>query len=69
MDKNYNIKLQKHRRTSLFLASQQEIGFPIMVSAKNRDSAKEIAQAIVRDYYNGNDYMAKQYKYIIEIAE
>lgn len=69
MDKNYNIKLQKHRRTSLLLASQQEIGFPVMVSARNKDSAKEMAQSMVRDYYNGYDYMVKQYKYIIEIAE
>lgn len=69
MDKKYNIKLQKHRRTSLLLASQEEIGFPVMVSAKNKDSAKELAQAMVRDYYNGNDYITKQYKYIIEIAE
>lgn len=66
MNKDYNIKLAKHRRTSLLLASQQEIGFPVIVSARNKDSAKELAQAIVRDYYNGNDYMTKQYKYIIE---
>lgn len=69
MERNYNIKIVKHKRTSLLIDSPQEIGFPVMVSAKNNDSAKELAQAIVRDYYNGNDYMVKQYKYIIEIAE
>jgi hypothetical protein len=62
MEKLYNITFKPHRRTSLLLDKICNV----VVSATNKDSAKELGQAIVRDYYNGNEYMAKQYSYIIE---
>ena len=62
MEKLYNIKFKPHRRSSVLVKT---IG-SVVVSATNKDSAKELGQAIVRDYYNGNDYMVKQYTYIIE---
>lgn len=66
----YNITFKPHRRTSLLVD-------PIpnnIVEAKNKESAKELGQAIVRDYYfekNGwtDDYMTKQYTYIITKEE
>ena len=62
MEKAYNIRFEPHRRTSLLL---EKIPSSI-VYAKNKASAKELGQAIVRDFYNGYEYMVKQYKYIIE---
>lgn len=61
--KKYNIKFQPHKRTSLLL---EKIPSNI-VYAKNKESAKELGQAIVRDFYNGNEYMVRQYKYIIDV--
>lgn len=58
----YNIKFKPHRRTSLIVKKIASC----VVEAKNKDSAKELGEAIVRDEYNGNEYMTKQYTYIIE---
>ena len=66
----YNITFKPHKRTSLLVD-------PIpnnIVEAKNKESAKELGQAIVRDYYfekHGftDDYMTKQYTYIITKEE
>lgn len=63
----YNIKFKPHKRTSLVVDQIPSC----VVEAKNKDSAKELGQAIVRDYYEFNkgykdDYMVKQYTYIIE---
>ena len=62
MDRLYNIKFVPHRRTSLLLKNICSV----VVSAKNKESAKELGQAIVSGFYNGNEYYATQYKYIIE---
>lgn len=62
MNRLYSINFKPHNRTSLLLDKISSV----IVSAKNKESAKELGQAIVRDYYNGNDYMVKQYSYIIE---
>ena len=62
MEKAYSIRFTPHRRTSLLL---EKIPSSI-VYAKNKESAKELGQAIVRDFYNGNEYMVRQYKYVIE---
>lgn len=62
MTKAYNIKFQPHKRANLII---KKIPSSI-VYAKNKESAKELGQAIVRDFYNGDEYMVKQYKYIIE---
>ena len=62
MEKAYSVKFKPHHRTSLVI---EKIPNNI-VYAKNKASAKELAQAIVRDFYNGNEYMVKQYSYIIE---
>lgn len=61
--KAYNIKFEPHQRASLILEHIE----PNIVYAKNKESAKELAQAIVRDFYNGNEYMIKQYKYIVTV--
>lgn len=62
MEKAYSIIFKPHKRASLLL---KKIPTSI-VYAKNKTSAKELGQAIVRDFYNGDEYMVKQYKYIIE---
>ncbi len=62
MERAYNVNFKPHHRTSLFL---EKIS-PCIVYATNKESAKELAQAIVRDMFNGSDYMTKQYSYIIE---
>lgn len=62
MNRLYNISFKPHKRTSLLLDKICSV----VVSASSKESAKELGQAIVRDYYNGNDYMVKQYSYIIE---
>jgi len=62
MERAYNIKFKPHRRTSLLV---KQIG-DCIVYATNKESAKELGQAIVRDFYNGNEYMVKQYTYIID---
>ena len=62
MKKAYSIRFTPHRRTSLLL---EKIPSSI-VYANNKESAKELGQAIVRDFYNGNEYMVRQYKYVIE---
>lgn len=62
MEKLYTIKFKPHRRTSILLKNIPSA----VVSAKNKESAKELGQAIVRDFYNGNEYYEKQYSYIIE---
>lgn len=64
-EKAYNIKFKPHHRTSLSVDRIPDC----IVFATNKDSAKELGQAIVRDYYNGSDYMVKQYTYIIEREE
>lgn len=61
MERAYNITFKKHHRTSLWLKDIPNC----IVYAKNKDSAKELGQAIVRDLYKGNEYMVKQYSYII----
>jgi hypothetical protein len=65
MERRYTIKFKPHRRTSVLLKNICSV----VVSAKNKESAKELGQAIVRDFYNGNDYYTKQYTYIIEREE
>lgn len=65
MKRRYTIKFKPHRRTSVLLKNISSV----VVSAKNKESAKELGQAIVRDFYNGNDYYTKQYIYIIEREE
>ena len=65
MNKLYNITFKPHNRSSLLLDKICSV----VVSAKNKDSAKELGQAIVRDHYNGDEYMVKQYTYIIEREE
>lgn len=62
MEKAYNITFKPHRRASLVL---KQIASCI-VYATNKPSAKELGQAIVRDIYNGDEYMVNQYGYIIE---
>lgn len=66
MEKAYNIKFKAHKRTSLIVDRIPDN----IVYAKNKASAKELGQAIVRDYYETtkgykDDYMTKQYTYII----
>ena len=61
MDKAYNVTFKPHFRTSLVVPKIPNC----IVYAKNKDSARELAQAIVRDLLN-SDYMIKQYSYIIE---
>lgn len=61
MERAYNINFKPHMRTSLVIDHIADC----IVYAVNKDSAKELGQAIVRDYYNGNEYMVKQYTYII----
>ena len=66
MEKAYNITFKAHRRTSLIVDKIPDN----IVFAKNKESAKELGQAIVRDYYfekygYTDDYMVKQYTYII----
>lgn len=63
MLKAYNVIFKNHKRSSLLIKNIA----PNIVYANNKESAKELAQAIVRDFYNGDDYMVKQYKYIISI--
>lgn len=62
MERLYTIKFKPHRRTSILLKNIPSV----VVSAKNKESAKELGQAIIRDFYNGNEYYEKQYSYIIE---
>lgn len=62
MEKPYNIKFQPHKRSSLLVERIPQS----IVYAKNKASAKELGQAIVKDFYHGDEYMVKQYKYIIE---
>lgn len=70
MTKAYSITFKPHRRTSL-----QVDKIPAnVVYANNKASAKELGEAIVRDYYEakgytGLEYMVKQYTYIIEAEE
>lgn len=63
----YNIRFVPHKRTGIQLFEITSC----IVEACNKQSAKELGQSIVRDYYeakgfNDLDYMSKQYKYIIE---
>lgn len=65
--KTYNIKFIPHFRTSLWLDKIPSV----LVEAKNKASAKELGEAVVRDYYEAkgytdNEYMTKQYKYQID---
>lgn len=65
--KTYNITFKPHHRTSLWLYNIPNN----IVFANNKASAKELGQAIVRDYYENKgyvdpDYMTRQYIYIIE---
>ena len=62
MERLYSIKFKPHRRSSLVVKNIESV----IVSAKNKESAKELGIAIARDFYNGNEYMTKQYSYIIE---
>ena len=66
MEKAYNITFKPHKRTSLWVDRIENN----IVYAKNKASAKELGQAIVRDYYEAKgykdtEYMTKQYTYII----
>lgn len=65
MEKAYNIRFIPKQSTSNEL---DEISSTV-VCAKNKESAKELGQAIVRDYYKGNEDMINNYKYIIERNE
>lgn len=74
--KDYNVKLKRHRRTSIIIDSESDVGFPVMITSKNKDEAKEIAKTMVSDYYIADGmtfdnaaYMAKQYTYIVEPNE
>lgn len=65
----YNITFKAHKRTSLIVDEIPDC----IVEADNKASAKELGQAIVRDYYMtknpkayNDDYMTKQYTFIIE---
>ena len=59
-ERAYSINFIPHKRTSLSVPPVP----PCIVYATNKDSAKELAQAIVRDITK-SDYMINQYKYII----
>lgn len=66
MERAYSIRFKPHKRTSLLVDQIPEN----IVYAENKDSAKELGQAIVRDYYEKkcgwtDEYMVKQYTYII----
>lgn len=63
MEKAYNINFKPHKRTSLVVKNIPAC----IVYAKNKESAKELAQAIVSDFYGGDQYMIKQYSYIITL--
>lgn len=70
MTKAYNITFKPHKRTSLLVDRIPSN----VVYANNKASAKELGEAIVRDYYEReygykDDYMTKQYTYIIELEE
>lgn len=65
MEKLYTIKFKPHKRSSVLLKNICSV----VVSAKNKESAKELGQAIVRGFYNGDEYYEKQYSYIIEREE
>ena len=66
----YNITFKPHKRTSLLVHNIPDC----IVEANNKSSAKELGQAIVRDFYFDKygykletlEYMEKQYSYIIE---
>ena len=67
-EKEYNITFEAHRRTSLFLYKIPNN----IVYAKNKQSAKELGEAIIRDFYEQKgsrnlDYMVKQYKLVITL--
>lgn len=62
MECNYNVRFIPHKRSSLLV---KQIPATI-VYASSIDSAKELAKSIVRDYYDGDEYMTKQYKYLID---
>ena len=66
-ERAYNITFKAHKRTSLKVDKIENN----IVYARNKESAKELGQAIVRDYYEReygykDDYMTKQYTYIVE---
>ena len=66
-ERAYNITFKAHKRTSLLVDKIENN----IVYARNKESAKELGQAIVRDYYEReygykDDYMTKQYTYIVE---
>lgn len=67
--KQYNIKVQlKHfsKRHSVYIKSELENinnSFPILVEAKNKHSAQEIAETIIRDL----NFNEKDFNYFIEI--
>lgn len=60
MERAYNIRFKPHRRTSLYV---RHIA-PCVVYAKNKESAKELGQAIVKEITK-SEYMTKQYTYVI----
>lgn len=67
--KEYNITFIAHKRTSLYLYHIPNN----IVYANNKQSARELAEAIIRDFYeekgwNNLDYLVKQYKIIIELS-
>lgn len=71
--KEYNVHITPHHRTSLWVWTEKEVGFPVMVIARNKKEAQELASAMVADWYEieqhytteNAQYLAKQYKYRI----
>lgn len=61
MERFYNIRFLRKRRTSLIVEPVDSC----LVYATNKQSARELAEAILRDM-GKNEYMIKQYKIVIE---
>ena len=64
MERFYNIRFLRKRRTSLIVEPVDSC----LVYAVNKQSARELAEAILRDM-GKNEYMIKQYKIVIEREE
>ena len=64
MERFYNIRFLRKRRTSLIVEPVDSC----LVYAVNKQSARELAEAILRDM-GKSEYMIKQYKIMIEREE
>lgn len=72
-EKPYNVDFVPHKRTSLLVKPIDST----VVYASDKSSAKELAQAVVRDYYEyecgysfkNADGMTKEYKYVITLEK